>query len=89
MVPCAAIRGKELRLHQMLEERRFPDATVPDNGDVSVGPGTEFRQGRDSPILRLATGLEAAGRNIPLRQQALNDVQIMEAAAFPVGGDVI
>ena len=43
----------------------------------------------DSPILRLATGLEAAGRNIPLRQQALNDVQIMEAAAFPVGGDVI
>ena len=67
MAPCAAIRRKELRLHQMLQERRLPNAAVPDDGDVGVRLGTEIRQRRNSPILRLAAGLEAAGSDISLR----------------------
>ena len=43
MAPFAAIRRKELRLHQMLQERRLPNAAVPDNGDVVARLGTEIR----------------------------------------------
>lgn len=89
MTPCAAIRCKELCLYQMLQERRLPNAAVPDDGDVGVKLGTEIRQRRNSPILRLAAGLEAAGSDISLRQQALNDIQVIKTAALPMGSDVI
>lgn len=89
IAPRAAIRRKKLPLQQMLEEGCLPNATIADNGDIRVGLCAEIRQWRDSPVLPPAPRLKMADCYIPLRQQTLNDIQIVKAIAFPVGGDII
>ena len=89
VAPRTAVRRKERIFHQMLEECRFSYSAIPDNGNIIIRLCAELCKRCDSPILRFAEGLKAAVRDIPLRQKPLYNVQIVKAAAFPVGGGII
>lgn len=52
IAPRAAIRHKELLLHQMLEEGCFPNATIANYGDIRVGLCAEIRQWCNGSALR-------------------------------------
>ena len=79
------VREEKLRLQQMLKESGFPDTAIADHRNIICRLSAQICQGCFPSVLCLSTGQKMLGRNIPLGQQALNNIQLVETASLPPG----